>query len=83
VDLAGAQALGDDLDGLAQRQRDDDLDGFGEDRPPEDGVRLELVSLHRLHSHGTGRWSSRRREGSPGGSRFDAGRLREADPRRK
>jgi hypothetical protein len=46
VDLAGLEALGDDLDGLAERHDDEDLDRLGEDRPAEDGVRLQLVALH-------------------------------------
>ncbi len=47
VNLAGAQPLGDDLDGLAQRHGDDDLDRLGEQRAAQDDVRLELLALHR------------------------------------
>jgi hypothetical protein len=46
VDLAGAQALGDNLDGLTQGKGDDDLDGLGEYRSLEDDVRLELLALY-------------------------------------
>ena len=46
MDLAGRQTLGDDLDGVAQRHSDDNLDRLGEDRPAKDHVRLELLALH-------------------------------------
>ena len=50
VDVTGAQVLGDDLDGLAERDDDDDLDGLGKERTPQDDVRLELRAAIRCLS---------------------------------
>jgi hypothetical protein len=40
MDLAGLEPLGDDLDCVAKRHGDDDLDGFGENRAAEHDARL-------------------------------------------
>jgi hypothetical protein len=46
IDLAGRQSFANELDSIAHRDGDDDLDGFREERPSDDHMGFELVDVH-------------------------------------